>query len=532
MRYNGPTAAVRDQFHQGTNRRAYEMLGAHPVTQDGQEMWHFAVWAPNARAVSLIGEFNQWDRKKTPMQKVYDGTWEVRLPAKTFDVKSDPKRYDYPDAAKKLTTYKYCIQAQDGTWQDKADPYGFAMQMRPDTASRIYDLSGYRWGDADWMEARKSYDPYHSPVNIYEMHLGSWRRHKDGTFLTYTEIAEQLVPYLKEMGYTHVEFMPVMEHPLDMSWGYQVSGYYAATARFGEPKELMALIDALHQAGIGVLLDWDALNVIDLSDHLRDGENDVMLFKRQDSCYKMTLHALLIGENATLLPPPARPNRRIEFYGDSVSAGEVSEVTEYAGKIDPPDHQARYNNVWFSYAWQTARLLNAEISDIAQGGIALQDGNGYFFDTGMLSCWDKLAYNPFFHDEKPWDFSRFTPHVVVVAIGQNDSAKRNFMAEDYDGEQAKRWRSDYAGWIRAIRGKYPHAHILLTTTIMAHSPAWDDAIEEVFGELGDEKVHHFLYPKNGCGTPGHVRANEAAEMAKALAAYIEAIPNVWQEDAE
>ena len=252
MRYNGPTAAVRDQFHQGTNRRAYEMLGAHPVTQDGQEMWHFAVWAPNARAVSLIGEFNQWDREKTPMQKVYDGTWEVRLPAKTFDVKSDPKRYDYPDAAKKLTTYKYCIQAQDGTWQDKADPYGFAMQMRPDTASRIY----YRWGDADWMEARKSYDPYHSPVNIYEMHLGSWRRHKDGTFLTYTEIAEQLVPYLKEMGYTHVEFMPVMEHPLDMSWGYQVSGYYAATARFGEPKELMALIDALHQAGIGVLLDW------------------------------------------------------------------------------------------------------------------------------------------------------------------------------------------------------------------------------------------------------------------------------------
>lgn len=256
MRYNGPTAAVRDQFHQGTNRRAYEMLGAHPVTQDGQEMWHFAVWAPNARAVSLIGEFNQWDKEKTPMQKVYDGTWEVRLPAETFDVKSDPKRYDYPDAAKKLTTYKYCIQAQDGTWQDKADPYGFAMQMRPDTASRIYDLSGYCWGDADWMEARKSYDPYHSPVNIYEMHLGSWRRHKDGTFMTYTEIAEQLVPYLKEMGYTHVEFMPVMEHPLDMSWGYQVSGYYAATARFGEPKELMALIDALHQAGIGVLLDW------------------------------------------------------------------------------------------------------------------------------------------------------------------------------------------------------------------------------------------------------------------------------------
>ena len=219
-------------------------------------MWHFAVWAPNARAVSLIGEFNQWDREKTPMQKVYDGTWEVRLPAETFDVKSDPKRYDYPDAAKKLTTYKYCIQAQDGTWQDKADPYGFAMQMRPDTASRIYDLSGYRWGDADWMEARKSYDPYHSPVNIYEMHLGSWRRHKDGTFLTYTEIAEQLVPYLKEMGYTHVEFMPVMEHPLDASWGYQVTGYYAPTSRYGTPEDFAYMVNYLHKQKIGVILDW------------------------------------------------------------------------------------------------------------------------------------------------------------------------------------------------------------------------------------------------------------------------------------
>ncbi len=280
----------------------------------------------------------------------------------------------------------------------------------------------------------------------------------------------------------------------------------------------------------GVLLKWDAMNEIDLSDHLHDGENDVMLFKRQDSCCKITLHALMIGASDTLLNPPERQTRRIEFYGDSVSAGEVSEAAEYTGKRDPPDHNARYNNVYFSYAWQAARLLDAEISDIAQGGIALQDGNGYFFDTGMLSCWDKLAYNPYFGALKPWDFSRFTPHVVVVAIGQNDRAKGDFMAEDYTGVKAQRWRSDYEGFIRTIRAKYPQAHILLTTTIMQHTPEWDDAIEAVCRKLSDSCVHHFLYTRNGCGTPGHVRASEATEMARELAAYIESIPNVWQEE--
>lgn len=282
----------------------------------------------------------------------------------------------------------------------------------------------------------------------------------------------------------------------------------------------------------GVLLDWDKVCEIDLSDHLADGVNEVMLFKRQDSCCKLTLHALLVDEGVELLAPPERSPRRIEFYGDSVSAGEVTEAVEYAGKLDPENHNARFNNVWHSYAWQTARLLDAEISDIAQGGIALQDGNGYFFDTGMLSCWDKLAYNPFFGDTKDWDFSRFMPQVVVLAIGQNDAAKTNFMHEDYQGAQAQKWREDYRGWVESLRAKYPAAQILLTTTIMCHSPEWDDAIEEVYQALAktDARVHHFRYSLNGVGTPGHVRATEAAVMAKELAAYIESIPNVWQEE--
>ncbi len=271
MRYVAPNAEVREWFHQGESRRAYEMLGAHPVEQDGQAMWHFAVWAPNARQVSLIGEFCQWDKTVCPMVKQYDGIWEIRLPATTFDPASDPKRYSYEDAEKKLKTYKYAVEGADGVWREKADPFGFAMQNRPNTASVLCDLESYRWQDAQWMERRQDKDVFATPMNVYEVHLGSWMREgstkqggglvgegKDdkGRMLTYGEIADKLIPYVLEMGYTHVEFLPVMEHPLDMSWGYQVGGYYAATARYGQPQELMALIDRCHQAGIGVILDW------------------------------------------------------------------------------------------------------------------------------------------------------------------------------------------------------------------------------------------------------------------------------------
>ena len=271
MRYVAPNAQVREWFHQGYSRRAYEMLGAHPVEQDGVAMWHFAVWAPNARQVSLVGEFCGWDKTVCPMTKQFDGTWEVRLPASTFDPASNPEKYNYPEAEQKLRTYKFAILGADGAWHEKADPFGFAMQNRPNTASCLYNMEGYAWQDADWMKKREKWDCFRSPMNIYEVHLGSWRREgstkvgdglvgggKDqtGRMLTYAEAADQLIPYVLEMGYTHIELLPVMEHPLDMSWGYQVSGYYAATARYGTPHDLMAFIDRCHQAGIGVILDW------------------------------------------------------------------------------------------------------------------------------------------------------------------------------------------------------------------------------------------------------------------------------------
>ena len=255
MWYNPPDSAERERFHQGISSRAYEYLGAHAVTQDGALYWHFAVWAPNAVKVSVTGEFCAWQVDQAPMEKQYDGIWEVRLPAITFSPERDPVKYDYQDAAAKLTNYKYAILCQDGSWRLRDDPYGFRTELRPKTASRIHHAE-YHWGDGEWMEERAKWQAHKSPVNIYEMHLGTWKRKEDGSTYSYRELAPLLKAYVKDMGYTHVEFLPVMEHPLDGSWGYQVTGYYAPTARYGDPEGLKFLIDQLHRSGIGVILDW------------------------------------------------------------------------------------------------------------------------------------------------------------------------------------------------------------------------------------------------------------------------------------
>lgn len=262
MPYISPNISQREAFHQGKTRYAYHMFGAHLITLNERQMWKFAVWAPNAKKVSVVGEFCRWAVDEYPMEKLFDGTWELVLPNELFypDKNTDESSVSVETFASNkpvlFDTYKYAVLGQDDQWHYKADPYGFYSELRPHTATRLYDIEGYKWGDAKWMKGRKTHSSYENPMNIYEMHLGSWRRHEDGSFLSYREIADQLIPYVKEMGYTHVELMPVMEHPLDMSWGYQVTGYYAATSRYGAPKELMGFIDKCHQAGIGVFLDW------------------------------------------------------------------------------------------------------------------------------------------------------------------------------------------------------------------------------------------------------------------------------------
>ncbi len=229
------------EFSNGAALRAWKDLGAHPAADDsGRTGYIFRLWAPNARAVSVVGDFNSWDRAVHLMHPASGGVWEIFIPGlKPFD------------------RYRFAVESPDGDVTEKADPFAFHADLRPDTASRLYDFSGgHPWGDGAWMAYRSKLSPCAQPMNIYECHLGSWRRTGQGQFLDYRTIASYLVPYVKEMGYTHVEFLPLTEHPLDASWGYQCTGYFAATSRFGTPDDLKYLIDQLHQAGVGVIMDW------------------------------------------------------------------------------------------------------------------------------------------------------------------------------------------------------------------------------------------------------------------------------------
>ena len=226
-------------FHEGSNSNAYEYFGSH---RKNKNTVVFRVWAPDAKSVSVTGDFNDWSETENPMKPLKNsgGVWEAEI--------KNIKPYDM---------YKYCITAADGRTLMKCDPYGFHMETRPGTATKYYEIDDcYEWHDEKWVEGRNGKNIYESPVNIYEIHASSWKQYDDGNFYSYRALADSLVPYVKKMGYTHIEFMPLTEYPFDGSWGYQVTGYFAATSRYGEPKDLMYLIDKCHENGIGVILDW------------------------------------------------------------------------------------------------------------------------------------------------------------------------------------------------------------------------------------------------------------------------------------
>ncbi len=249
-------------FSEGNHHRIYEKLGAHIAEMDGIQGVYFAVWAPNARNASVLGDFNHWDGRKHQMRRIGNGVWELFVPEVGVGDR-----------------YKYEIKNYEGHIYEKSDPYGFQQGFRPKTASIVTDLDSYTWNDEAWIENRRHTDPLMHPISVYEVHLGSWMHASsaeppklpDGTeepvvvvselkpgarFLTYRELAAKLIPYVKELGFTHIELLPIAEHPFDGSWGYQVIGHYAATSRFGTPQDLMYFIDQCHQNSIGVIVDW------------------------------------------------------------------------------------------------------------------------------------------------------------------------------------------------------------------------------------------------------------------------------------
>lgn len=228
-------------FNEGRSQQAYRILGAQPAVINGTSGVQFAVWAPNADRVSVVGEFNHWDGRVNPMRSLGgSGVWELFIPRLSAGL-----------------LYKFEIRNRhNGNLLLKGDPYAREWEMRPGTASRISASSSHTWQDAGWLTQRANHDWLHAPMNIYEMHAGSWKRHPDGRFYNWQELAEALIPYVQDMGFTHIELLPVSEHPLDESWGYQSTGYFAPTSRYGSPDQFRAFVDACHQAGIGVILDW------------------------------------------------------------------------------------------------------------------------------------------------------------------------------------------------------------------------------------------------------------------------------------
>ena len=223
-------------FHDGTNYKAYEFFGNHRIDESKVA---FRVWAPNAQGVSVVGDFNSWDENANKCVAISPGIWEA--------IVDNVNVYD---------CYKYAIKTCTGTTLLKSDPYAVHQETRPGTGSKVYELADYKWKDSKWQFDKSRQNILEKPVNIYEVHMGSWKMHDDGNFLTYRELAEQLVPYVKDMGYTHIEMLPIMEYPFDGSWGYQVTGYFAATSRYGLPEDLKYFVDTCHKEGIGVILDW------------------------------------------------------------------------------------------------------------------------------------------------------------------------------------------------------------------------------------------------------------------------------------
>lgn len=272
---------------------------------------------------------------------------------------------------------------------------------------------------------------------------------------------------------------------------------------------------------------------VTLGENLKEGKHTLLLFKRQDSCHLVSLEGFFLSGQGYLIKPEPLCTRRMEFYGDSVSAGEVSEAVDYTGKEDPV-HQGEYSNSWYSYAWMTARMQKASIHNISQGGIALMNGIGWFEPPdyiGMESVYDKVRYHPAMGRISRWNFENYRPHVVVVALGQNDSHPEDFMKDDYGGFKAREWIEHYSCFIGKLRKIYPKAVIILTTTILNHHENWDRAIEEAHKSMGDERVYHFLYCRNGNGTPGHIRISEAEEMAEELSGFIDRLgADVWNDE--
>ena len=311
-------------------------------------------------------------------------------------------------------------------------------------------------------------------------------------------------------------------------------GIYVRNKRFFNQLSVGYVLDGkVCQTDIGKDEDADGEYVIILEEGLEDTEHTITLFKRQDASHYFRFLGFYIDDDADVLDAPKLPDRKIEVFGDSVSAGAVVEAEDHAGQCDPEDHKGIYDNAWYSYAAITARNLGAQLNCTAQGGISVFDNTGWFHSPnfiGMETAYDKLCYYP--EGETgytPWDFSRYIPNVVIFAVGQNDSHNEAEGDPDItDNTFRTRWKERYKDIIKSLRQKYPKAYFILLLTVLGHDSEWDKAVDEIANELNDEKITHFMFTRTGKATPGHPRISEQYEMAEELTAYISNLgTNIW-----
>ena len=368
--------ALLAAFHGGSADHAYEYLGCHPQQRCGVDGFVFRLWAPNAQQIHVVGDFNFWNTDDLPMVKISKGVWEAFSPH-----------------AKEGSAYKYLIRHWDGKTVYKADPFGSRSCRAPDTSSIICDLSGYKWHDSLWFAQCARRNPLNAPMNIYELHLGSWRRKEDGSLYSYREIAPILTEYVKSMGYTHVEFLPLSEYPFDPSWGYQPTHFYSPTSRYGTPHELMWLVDTLHQAGIGVILDWvsthfpkdeyglyefDGTCAYEVSDPAKDGPT------RQFDFSKPEVRSFLISNAVYWLKKFHFDGLRVDISNSVLFLGENA-VNRYGGRenLDAIDYLRQLNRRCFAVR---KGIIMAAAESTSYPGVTRPD---FDFGLGFLFKWNE-----------------------------------------------------------------------------------------------------------------------------------------------